>query len=316
MNSAPWSLHLDAYLAVQRAIGKSMIAEEKLLHDFLAHCSSVQTASSGLAAMDWARTAANRFGASGETRRLRVAQGFLMFLRPLCSEPLSLPSLPRQAPRRKPPYLFSAAETSVLLNHAQRLRPHGSLRPLTFHTILGLLASTGLRAGEAVRLGVADLRVKADPPHLIVRETKFRKSRIVPLHPSAVPPIKYYLTERKRRAYDALSDRVFLCHRGEPLDYWKLSGTFRTLLRQTDIQAAQGQRQPTLTSFRHSFAVNRLVAWYEAGKDVNELMPHLSIYLGHVQPACTYWYLTATPELLSVALNRFAQPADQNGGAQ
>lgn len=316
MNCAQWELHLDAYLAMQRAVGKSMVAEEKLLRDFLAHCSHSQPTSSGQAAMDWAQVAGSRFGVSGESRRLMVVRGFLIFLRPLCAEPLLLPMPPRQAPRRKPPYLFSPAETAELLNRAGRLWPHGSLRPLTFQTILGLLASTGLRAGEAVRLEITDLLVDAVPPHLVVRETKFRKSRIVPLHPSAVPPLKNYLAERQRRAYDGLSDSVFLCHRGGPLDYWMLHETFQTLLRQAGIQPAAGRRRPTLTSFRHTFAVNRLIAWHQEGRDVNALMPHLSVYLGHVQPECTYWYLTATPELLTAASNRFATPADQNGGAQ
>lgn len=316
MNNARWGLHLEAYLAVQRALGKSMIAEERLLRDFLAYCSRMDVQSSGHAAMEWARTAANRFGVSGELRRLRVANSFLMFLRPLCPEPLSLPLLSGQTPRRKPPYLFSAAETAQLLHCAKCLRPQGSLRPLTFHTILGLLASTGLRSGEALRLDVTDLCLKADPPHLIIRETKFRKSRVVPLHLSAVQPLTYYLTERKRRSFDGLSDRVFLRHRGKPLDHGSLCETFRTLVRQAGIKPANRQRQPTLTSFRHSFAVNRLVQWYKTGKDVNELMPRLSVYLGHVKPACTYWYLTATPELLRTVLDRFAQPADLNGGGE
>jgi integrase len=192
------------------------------------------------------------------------------------------------------------------------------LRPLTFQTILGLLACTGLRAGEAVRLEIIDLLVDAVPPHLIVRETKFRKSRIVPLHPTAIPPLKSYLAERRCRADSGLSDRVFLCHRGGPLDYWMLHETFQTLLRQAEIQPATGQRRPTVTSFRHSFAVNRLITWHQEGRNVKDLLPHLSVYLGHVQPECTYWYLTATPELLRTASNRFAAPAErpENGGAQ
>jgi integrase/recombinase XerD len=318
MNSTLWELHLNAYLAVQRAMGNSMTAEEKLLRDFLTHCSRSQTMSTGQAAMDWAHMAGSRFGLSGEARRLTVVRGFLTFLQPLCSEPLLLPMSPRQTPRRRPPYLFSAAETAALLDGAGHLWPHRSLRPLTFQTILGLLACTGLRAGEAVRLEITDLLVDAVPPYLVVRETKFRKSRIVPLHPTAIPPLKSYLTERQRCAHSGLSDRVFLCHRGGPLDYWMLHETFRTLLRQAGIQPTTGQRRPTLTSFRHSFAVNRLIAWHQEGRDVNDLIPHLSVYLGHVQPECTYWYLTATPELLRAASHRFAAPAEQNqkGGAQ
>ena len=103
MNCTQWERHLEAYLAVQRAVGKSMVAEEKLLRDFLDHCSRSGAASSGQAAMDWARRSTSRFGSSGEARRLTVVRTFLNFLRPFCSEPLLLPISPHQGPRRKPP---------------------------------------------------------------------------------------------------------------------------------------------------------------------------------------------------------------------
>jgi integrase len=318
MNCAQWEQHLEAYLAVQRAVGKSMVAEEKLLLDFLDHCSRSGASSSGEAAMDWARRSTSRFGSSGEARRLTVVRNFLNFLRPFCSEPLLLPISPRQGPRRKPPYVFSGDEMAALQDRAGRLWPRGSLRPLTFQTILGLLACTGLRVGEVMRLEVADLLLDAVPAHLIVRETKFRKSRIVPLHRTAVAPLKNYMTERNRRSYSGLSDRVFLCHRGGPLKHWLLHDTFQTLLRQAGIRSSGGQRQPTLTSFRHSFAVNRLVAWYQEGRNVDELLPHLSVYLGHVRPQCTYWYLSASPELLRAAASRFTFPVEhiRDGGVQ
>jgi integrase/recombinase XerD len=258
MNCAHWDRHLDAYLAVQRAVGKSMVAEDRLLRDFLDHCSRSAATSSGQAAMDWARISSGRFGSSGEARRLTVVRTFLNFLRPFCSEPLVLPISPRQGPRRKLPYVFSGAEMAALHDRAGHLWPRSSLRPLTIQTILGLLACTGLRVGEVIRLEVADLLLDDAPAHLMVRETKFRKSRIVPLHPSAVAPLKNYMAERRRRAYSGLSDRVFLHHRGGPLNHWLLHDTFQTLLRQSGIRSIAGQRHPTLTSFRHSFAVNRL----------------------------------------------------------
>jgi integrase/recombinase XerD len=318
MNCTQWERHLDAYLAVQRAVGKSMVAEEKLLRDFLDYCSRSGTTSSGQAAMDWARTSSSRFGSSGEARRLTVVRSFLNFLRPFCSEPLLLPISPRQGPRRKPPYVFSGAEMAALHDRAGRLWPRGSLRPLTFQTILGLLACTGLRVGEVIRLEIADLLLDAVPAHLVVRETKFRKSRIVPLHPSTVAPLKNYMADRNHRAYSGLSDRVFLYHRGGPLNHWLLHDTFQTLLRQAGIQSSGGQRQPTLTSFRHSFAVNRLIAWHQEGRNVDELLPHLSVYLGHVRPQCTYWYLSASPELLRAAASRFTPSVEHvpDGGVQ
>jgi integrase len=292
-----------------------MLAEQRLLRDFLVFCEAAPATSSGQAAMEWARVSSNRYGRGSESRRLSVARGFLLFLQPLSAEPLLLPLPARQVTRRKPPYLFSSAELQALEERAGRLWPYGSLRPISFQTIIGLLSSTDLRAGEALRLEVKDLALSAKPPYLVIRETKFRKSRIVPLHPSCVTPLQNYLVERNRRGYDGLSDRVFVCHRGGPLKYWMLHETFQTLLRQVEIKPRAGQRWPTLNSLRHTFAVERLTVWHQEGKDVNALLPHLSVYLGHVQPECTYWYLTATPDLLMAAADRFATPTDHHGGA-
>jgi integrase/recombinase XerD len=220
--------------------------------------------------------------------------------------PNATPAWLLASPRRRAPYLYSETEISRILAAARQLGPRHSLRPHTLTTLLGLLASTGLRVSEALNLSVSDIRLSAKPAHLVIRETKFGKSRLVPLHPSAVEPLCEYAYLRKRLGYAALSEAFFVSEQGAALSYSSLEQTFQRLLALLGIQAQDGKRRPTLHAFRHSFAVARLCAWQAAGVDVRVMLPHLSVYLGHVSPSESYWYLSATPELLVTASRVFA----------
>jgi integrase len=197
---------------------------------------------------------------------------------------------------------------------ASHLGPLRSLRPHTHKTLFGLLASTGMRPGEAVKLLVSDVLLDQTPARLEVKSTKFKKSRWVPLHDSSTEQLRCYIELRRKKKYDGLSDYFFVSEQGGKLHYDTLDRTFQRLLRQIGIVAKPGQRRPTLNSFRHTFAVQRLKKWYEDGADVASLVPNLSIYLGHVDPATSYWYLTATPELLGSAAQLFNDYAHQGGG--
>jgi integrase len=179
--------------------------------------------------------------------------------------------------------------------------------------LLGLLASTGLRVGEAVRLTVSDLQLSATPPRLLVRHTKFDKSRWVPLHPTTAARLDEYLGQRRKLAYDALSDSFFVSEKGTALRISSLGRWFGQVVVRVGLWPEKGKRWPSLRSFRHTFAVRRLRVWYEEGADLTTLLPHLSVYLGHVSPEETYWYLTATPELLSLAAQRFCRYAVPGG---
>ena len=188
---------------------------------------------------------------------------------------------------------------------AQASRPRGSLRPHTLSTLLGLLASTGLRVGEAIRLQIDHVQLEREPPQLHILETKFHKSRIVPLHPSTAEQLRHYREQRARLHYDALSDAFFVSEQGQPLRYLALHNWFARLCQRLALEPTERGRSPCLMSFRHTFAVTRVQQWYEQGRDVQALLPHLSVYLGHVRPQESYWYLTAVPELLSAAAQRF-----------
>jgi integrase len=215
--------------------------------------------------------------------------------------------------RRPTPYLFSEDDIEKLLGAARQAGPTGSLRPHTLATLIGLLYSTGLRVGEAVRLNVPDLRLNDSPPHLFIRETKFRKSRLVPVHATTAEMLRGYAEQRKKMGYDGLSEAFLVSENGTPLRVSTIGHWFSKQVLKLGLWPEKGKRWPCLQCFRHTFAVRRLLAWYQEGADVQAMVPHLSIYLGHLRPQESYWYLTATPQLLGAAAERFRQYAPEGG---
>lgn len=312
--------HLEAYLAIRDALGLAAGARPRLLRGFLDHARGATPPGAPIraaTALAWAHDQAlPGCGVAGKAHRLSVACGFLAYL----SGVVPGTEVPAHgllaARRRQRPYVFSDAEIESLVAAAAKAPPRGTLRPIALPALLGLLASTGLRIGEAVRLRVDDVRLEADPPYLRVLQTKFQKSRLVPVHPSAAAALAAYLRRREGLGYHALSDAVFVSERGGPFDVHLLGVWFAKLTRRLGLCPAdtQARRRPSLHSFRHSFAVRRLRAWHEAGLDVQALLPTLSVYLGHLRPEDTYWYLTATPELLRAAGARFVPPGGAAGG--
>jgi integrase len=162
-----------------------------------------------------------------------------------------------------------------------------------------------LRASEAIRLTLEDVALTATPPRLTIRQTKFRKSRIVPLHATTAAALSAYADRRKQLGYDGLCDAFFVSERGTPLHYHVIARTFVTLARHANLRGPAGQRGVSLHHVRHSFAVARLAAWAQAGDDVRDRLPALAVYLGHARPQETYWYLTGAPEVMRPAGDRF-----------
>jgi integrase/recombinase XerD len=171
--------------------------------------------------------------------------------------------------------------------------------------LLGLLASTGLRIGEAIGLRVEDARLDATPPHFLIHESKFGKSRYVVLHPSTAQHLRLYLGKRAKMLQGRKVDPFFINRHGGRLDYNSQRLAFVRLLSLAGIEAVPGQRGPSLHSFRHSFAVRRLTLWHRERREVQALLPHLAVYLGHLGPENTYWYVSGTRELLLEASARF-----------
>ncbi|WP_322041259.1 tyrosine-type recombinase/integrase [Burkholderia diffusa] len=217
-----------------------------------------------------------------------------------------------RSPIRTPPFIWNAEQLRSILEAAANVRPRGGLRANAYVTVLGLLASSGLRIGEALRLEVSDVHLDGAMPHLVVRETKFKKSRIVPLHPTTADHLRQYADRRSRRCHARQAHAFFETDRGQPLDQKYLERWFSGVTDKLGLRRLGGRR-PTLHSLRHTFAVNRLTQWYNEQVPVWDLIPNLSVYLGHVSPSDSYWYISATPALLAGASDRFAMFATSGG---
>jgi integrase len=306
---------VESYLAVRRAMGFPMKFEEPRLRDFVAFVKAKST-DQGIPAqlaVDWACSSPGGIGIRAS--RLGVARGFLLYLS--ASMPgIEVPERGLLARRRRQkPYLFSPAEIVRLLNGASRLEPEGTLWPHTVATVIGLVASTGLRAKEALKLTLADVQLGIDPPRVLIREAKFRKSRIVPLHATTAAKMREYADQRRRLGYDGKCDAFFVSEKRKHVTYPFLLKAVRSLVAEMGIQPqARSGRFPGLHCLRHTFAVERLLAWCEQGLDVKALLPNLAVYMGHVRPVDTYWYLTATPGLLNTAAQRFGDYATSEVG--
>lgn len=214
--------------------------------------------------------------------------------------------------RRITPHIYTAAEISALLAAAGDLPPQKELRPHTYATLFGLLACTGLRLNEALRLTRADVDWKRGL--LAIRETKFRKSRLVPLHPTAIKALRKYARLRDHHHPDPKTDAFFVTVRGTRLCRSTVEGTFVKLRKKLSWTPRGGCRAPRIHDLRHTFACHRLALWYRQHADVEQQMLALSTYLGHTNVRDTYWYLTAVPELLQLAGTRFEHFTDSNSG--
>jgi integrase/recombinase XerD len=215
-------------------------------------------------------------------------------------------------PRRPKPFLFSAEEISRLLNAALSLGAASIAATAHTFDVIGI-AGPGLRASEALKLTVTDVLLDLDPPRLEIRQAKFRKSRVVPVHETVANKLRGYAELRRRLNYDGLSDYFFVSEQGGHIRYKAFYNAFQKLTTGLGIKARDGSRRPSLHSLCHGFAVDRLRAWYQQGIDVRARPPQLSVYLGHLEPAHTYWYLSATPELLGEAAYSFAAYAMEGG---
>lgn len=203
-------------------------------------------------------------------------------------------------------YIYTTAEIQALLTETGRLGPVGSIRPKTFVTLFSLLYATGLRRSEALRLTLSD--VDLENGILVVRESKFCKSRLVPLHPSTTEALRQYHRICDEQGHDR--DAPFLLdRRGRACTGGSLSHVFLSVARRAGLRGPVGTPGPRLHDLRHTFAVHRLLAWYRDGGDVQSRLPLLSTYMGHVSIASTQVYLEATAELLQEAASRFQPPS-------
>lgn len=247
-------------------------------------------------------------------RRLSAVRGFARYLaaRDSRSEVPDWRLMPR--PLRPQPHFYDERQIKQLLAAAGRMRPTYQLRPLTYQTLLGLLASTGMRISEGLKLtrGQIDL----ERGILRIERTKFKKSRLIPLHPTATRALRRYAAARDSQWGPHDERAFFICRRGLALQYPTVSIAFRRLCQDLGWHRGNGEwPRPRIHDLRHSFACRRLLRWYRNGENVNHRIAALSTYLGHSNVTSTYWYLTAVPELLAIAASRFERfmaPAERS----
>jgi integrase/recombinase XerD len=282
---------IDRYLELRRALGYKLITEERMLRCFAGFakaCGDSHVVSETVLA--WA---ARSTTARQRDKRTRVVIGFARFVH--AEDPrhaIPPPPLPSAAHTRPLPHIFSPQEIVQLMTAAAHLPPEASLRPLTFSTLFGLLACTGLRISEALSLRLDDLR----PDGLIIRETKFQKSRLLPLHATTTCALNRYL--ERRLCVVGKSDHLFVSLKGTPVCYETASRTFRHLCASAGLDGVPPVRRPRLHDLRHTVAVRALEACPHVRDDVTAHMLALSTYLGHCSARGTYWYLQSSPQLM------------------
>jgi integrase/recombinase XerD len=297
----PLRHRLDEYLSLRRGLGFKLERAGRLLPDFVAFLERHRAhAITTKLALGWAKQPPDGHPAWW-AERLSIVRGFAKHLQAIDPRTEVPPTdlLPRQV-RRATPYLYSEQDIARLVAAAWQLRI--PLRAATYATFLGLLAVTGMRVGEAIRLDRRDVDWKNRL--LIVRHSKFGKWREIPLHDTTVNALRAYARLRDRTDLRPRVAAFFLSTVGTRLIYMNVVTTFWQLLRTIGLQPRTGRCRPRLHDMRHTFAVRTLIEWYRAGVDVQARMPALSTYLGHFDPSSTYWYLSAAPELLALAAQR------------
>lgn len=290
---------IDAYLAIRRTAGFGLRVTEGFLRNYARFATARgETHVRAQTALDWAALAAS---AGQRGRRLEAVR---IFARHVQAEDMQHEVPPQGVfPRQRlqyRPFIFTAVQIHQLLEQAARLPPPGSLRPWTYCTLFSLLAVTGLRISEALALRFADITADG----LVIRTTKFHKSRLVPLHPSAQAGLERYLERRLR--HGGGDDHVFISMRHRVLRYSTVLWTFRTLAREIGLDPDPGRPgpQPRIHDLRHSWAVRALENCPLGYDYVSQHVLAVSTYLGHVKLTGTFTYLHTTPQLLVDIANR------------
>ena len=289
------------YLTVRRHLGFELKQVGERLESLVcfleqAHASHITVE----LAITWARLPVNAHPENWN-RRLGTARNFAQYLAML--DPVNeIPSrdlLPAHR-ARVAPYIYSEADIAALLHAAGELKQ--AMQAHTYETLIGLMAATGLRLGEA--LGLNRLDVDLDDGALHVRSSKQQKQREVPLHQSTTDALTRYARSRDRRWPTAETQAFFVSRHGLQLKGPMVNSTFSRLIRKAGLEGRGERARPRPHDLRHTFAVRTLLDWYEQGLEVERRLPLLSTYLGHVQPVSTYWYLQGTPELLTLVAEK------------
>jgi integrase len=298
---------LGDYLRIRRRLGFEMPQDGRLLEGFVEFLerAGAERITTELA-LAWARMPVHAHPHCWR-QRLGVARGFARHLATIdpASEVPSKDLLPATRPRVAP-YIYTDDEIAALMDAARGLTP--PLRATRHETLIGLLAVTGMRPGEALGLDRQDVDLTRGAVH--VRAGKQKKQREVPLHDTTTSALRAYALRRDARFPTPSTPAFFISARGRRMARGELNQTFTKLIAEVGLEGRGARARPRPHDLRHAFAVRTLLDWYAAGEDIDRRMPLLSTYLGHVDPASTYWYLEAVPELLQLISRRLEQLAE------
>lgn len=294
---------LEAFIALRRSLGLTYERQAQALRAFdrfVVTRGDAEPLTQALAVQFATRNPAVTPGVqAGDYQVVRHFAQYLATLDP--TRPLLDPkavAFPRHGPH---PYLFTEDELARLVQEARQISPHYPMRGITLHAMIGLVASTGLRIGEVVHLDRAD--VDLDAGVLLIRQTKFYKDRLVPIHPTTRDVLVDYAALRDAHASPPYSPAFFLNQQRTRFARNTFQQSFAEVTRRLGLRGPRG-RGPSVHDLRHAFLVRRLVHWYRDGEDVQTWLPALATYVGHSRYSDTAYYLTAAPELMALAAAR------------
>lgn len=296
----------EAYIALRRSMGFKYVGAARRLRRLAQFMedSGESTLTTSLA-LSWTQ---KQSGRSEPGICYSIARGFARYLAGV--DPLTQIPPPGLVPCRwnRRPYLYTDIEVSRLLAAARNLPAyHGPMLGLTMECLIGLLAATGLRLSEAIHLERAD--VDLDAGMLTIRGTKFGKNRLVPLHPSALKALRNYAASRDRCVLVPRHPQFFIGARGARFSKQYVEFNFGRVRREAGITGIRGSRPPRLHDLRHHFAMQSLKAGLRRQTSGDQVLATLATYLGHTCLRDTYWYLSASPELLALATRRLERLA-------
>lgn len=303
---------VQRYLQERRQVGFALTAAERELRRFAQFADAKQHRGplTQELQLDWAQQHVRRTGPGTAARRLQLLRPFAAYYRQFeVGTEVLPPSLLGRLGRRPVPHIYTDEEIRELLDQASQLTPPGGLRPRTYRTLFGLIAAAGLRLSEALRLQVGD--VDLDRATIAVRETKFHKSRCLPLQASVVQALADYRRVRDRHANPSKDAPFFVSGTGDFLKVTTVEYVFGRLRSQLGWKARGDYVHPRIHDMRHAMAVRRLQLWHETGVSLEHALFWLCTYLGHAKISDTYWYLTGVPELMNIIGMKFERFALQ-----
>jgi len=294
--------HLADYLKVRRAVGFKLARTELLLNDFVDyledHDAAIVTAS---AAIGWASLPATGPSSRWHAQRLSVVRVFARYLHVI--DPIHEIPAAKVFPtpnQRATPFIYTNADIAAMMTAARGFA--NRLRAASLEAIIGLLAVSGLRIGEALRLDRS--QVDLDNGVLQILDSKFGKDRLAPIHPTTSAALADYLMVRDRLSPQPQNPAMFVSAAGTRMLYCNFHDAWLKIVSRAGLSARSAKCRPRPHDLRHTFAVNTIKTWYRGGDDVTAKLPTLATFLGHVHPGHTYWYLTGSPELLAIVVER------------